>query len=55
MEGLYTLVVESPNDTLTYEFNDLEEAIKALRKERDTNIDSDIYLLDDMGDVLNIK
>ena len=53
--NVITLVVENASGTDTYEFYDLEEAIKAYRHEQDLNIDSNIYLIDYMGNIININ
>ena len=51
----YTVVVERPSETKTYEFYDLEHALEIVRNECENEMDSEVYIIDYMGNILDIK
>ena len=56
MENTYTLVIETPAETLTYDFNDLDTAVTAMRSEKERYFDDcNLYIIDDYGNILNIN
>lgn len=54
-DDVYTVVIETPAGTNVYEFYDLENAIEVMRYERDNCMDSSVYIIDFMGNILDIK
>lgn len=55
MTDIYTVVIETPVGTKTYEFYNIENALEIVRNERENSIDSDVYIIDYYGNILNIK
>ena len=55
MKDIYTVVVEDSKGTSTYEFYEINNAIKVLRNEKENNPSSKVYIIDYYGDILNIK
>ena len=51
----YTVVVETPSQTKTYEFDNIDKAVEFMRNERENEIDAEVYILYHMGNILSIK
>ena len=52
-EASYTVVIETPTRTITYELNSLDKALKKIKSEKSLYPeDCNIYVIDDYGNII---